>query len=315
MASLGINNTLFNNVSIMASSFHSIRTKGVIGTIRRFFSMRKRYGLGEKKMKQNLNRYMEILGENDIPLTLFVPALVLDKHSEFIKSLKSELLEIGLHGYVHTDYRELNKDEIRHHITSAKKIFEENMLDVEGFRAPYLAWNDMLIKELSRTISYDSSQSYDSGVLDSNRTNYDKYEMIREYYSPVDEPAITERNGVTMIPVWLPDDEILVDRFGMKDEQIGTYWVKMAKKAASKKAPLVIQLHPERIKYCQKALKRLIEFGISKGIRFLKLSEIKKEGTGRKDQFSIAITGDLDMISLRDKKKMDTEMKRMRGGL
>ncbi len=319
MCSLGINNTLFNNVSIMAPSFHSLRTKGLTGTIRRFFSLRKRYGFSGKKMKRNLKKYLTILGEDDIPFTMFVPAFVSKKHSGFLRNLNSDLLELGLHGYVHADYREMSRDEIKFHLELSKEIFDQFDMKIDGFRAPYLAWNDELIKELSNVITYDSSASYDSGVIDPGVTKYDKYDMIREYYSPVDEPKLIEKYSVIMIPVWLPDDEILVDRLGMEDQHIGEYWIQMAKKAVSKKTPLVIQLHPERINHCEKALKRLIEFGKSKGAEFVKLSrlarEFKERGKDEKYHLQIAITGDLDMISLTDKKEMNREMKRMRGGV
>lgn len=302
----------------MPSSLHSIRTKGIIGTVKRFFTMRKRYGFGDEKMKRNLRSYLSILEEYDGFLTMFIPSSVLKNHSKFIKNLKTESLEVGLHGHIHVDHRELTADELKEHIERAASIFKKAGLEMEGFRAPYLALDESSLDVLSGSISYDSSQSYDSEVLPAELCEKTKYKRIMNYYDPVKEPTLTEVQGITRMPVWLPDDEILVDRFGMDDELIGEYWVKMAKKADSKDSPLVIQLHPERIDHCQKALRRLCKFGISKEARFVKLSHLAtdfEEGKRTDDgQLQIAITGDLDMISLADRKEMKREGKRMEGG-
>lgn len=299
----------------MAPSYHSIKTKGLIGTVKRFFNMRRRYGFSTKKMEQNVKKYIGIVEESQTPLTIFIPAVVLEKHSDFLGCIDPDIVEFGVHGHVHIDYRVLPDTEIDRHLKSAVQIFRENGFKPEGFRAPYLAWNEKLIKKLSENFTYDSSQSYDSGVLPDKYRNNSKCSTIIDYYAPLGEPEIKSKHGVTMIPVWLPDDEILVDRFGFSDKDISRYWIEMAKSAFRNKYPLVIQLHPERISFCERALRDLIKYGREHNAEFLKLSTLAaKIPSARAPVDSkryIAITGDLDMLCLQDRKTMKRELKHM----
>ena len=49
-------------------------------------------------------------------------------------------VEIGVHGYVHNDYRTLSKDEQYKQTKEAISVFQKNCIPWQGFRNPYLGW-------------------------------------------------------------------------------------------------------------------------------------------------------------------------------
>ena len=84
-----------------------------------------------------------------------------------------------------------------------------------------------------------------------------------EYYKPTKDAKIHEKFGLVRIPVWLPDDEIMVDRLGMSGAEVGKYWLRMAEKSVKMNVPLIVQLHPERIDLCGRGLEMLLEVSLT----------------------------------------------------
>jgi hypothetical protein len=61
------------------------------------------------------------------------------------------------------------------------------------------------------------------------------------------------------IPVSLPEDEMLVDRLGIKDEKrIAGIWQDILKESHARGELFTLQLHPERILSCQRALSEVL---------------------------------------------------------
>ena len=61
------------------------------------------------------------------------------------------------------------------------------------------------------------------------------------------------------IPVSIPDDEVLVDRLRITDKnRVGDIWTKILDKTYERGEIFTLQLHPERIFLCDKALEMLL---------------------------------------------------------
>ncbi len=78
----------------------SIRTKGIHNFARRLWTVFTRFGFSEIQVRKY----------NAAP-TFFIPAVVLRRHPKLIKGIAGSSAEISIYGYVHNDYRSLNKDE------------------------------------------------------------------------------------------------------------------------------------------------------------------------------------------------------------
>jgi L-amino acid N-acyltransferase YncA len=66
-------------------------------------------------------------------------------------------------------------------------------------------------------------------------------------------------NGLLVIPVSIPDDESMVDRIGITDElEIAKIWEKIFQSTYARGELFTIQLHPERIKFCQRGLENIL---------------------------------------------------------
>jgi len=290
----------------MPSLKHTIKTKGLGKTAKRSASLIRRYGASSKKMEQNLNDYVELIERNEVKATFPVPAVTLAKNSDFIKELRSSSVEFALHGYSHMDYSLLAKEDIEIHINKSVKIFKDLGLKPQGFRAPYLKYNDELSHILKRHgINYDSSQAFDSCIYPEMKEASSCVQLILDYYQPVDDPSPIVENGFARIPVWLPDDEILVDRMGEKGKGMTDCWVKMGERALSDGVPFILQLHPERFHICRESLEGVLDWGKGNDAMFLTMGELSDLLLSKRYESKrpvVCITGDLDILSISDLK-------------
>ncbi|MFC1605127.1 DUF2334 domain-containing protein, partial [Planctomycetota bacterium] len=199
--------------------------------------------------------------------TIIIPAVVLRRHCDSLSHLSSGSLEIGVHGYTHTTYKHLNQKEQADQIKKAITIFRKLGLYAEGFRAPYLSKNthtmravqeNELLWESNHTIIWNDCISHHSSELSRFMVH-----AILKLYRPLDAEkniAIPRLQGkVVSIPITLPDDEILVDRLGIKDPgKIEQIWSEILERNHQRGEILTLQLHPERIEICKRALKDLL---------------------------------------------------------
>lgn len=232
-------------------------------------------------------------------MTIPIPAVILEHYRDDFEELNYKNIEWILHGYKHIDLTKLNYDECLEQLTKAKTVFNELGIDPKGFRAPYLRSNDNVIKILSELgITYDSSSSVFIDVIDRNKNNVDN---ILNYYNSKEQWVIEKKYNVKVIPVILPDDEILVDRLKLKNETVGEIWLKVAKICLKNGWVFVLQLHPDRIEICSEGLRMLLNWAEKNDLRLPSLSEIadeEKNIDGHRG--AIAITGDLDVLSIWD---------------
>jgi hypothetical protein len=83
----------------------SIRTKGTHNFTRRVGTVFTRFGISESPIRRALYTIIETLRKYDGAPTFFIPAVVLGRHPALISEIPNNCAEIGVHGYVHNDYR------------------------------------------------------------------------------------------------------------------------------------------------------------------------------------------------------------------
>src|SRR6266566_6475298 len=89
----------------------SIKTKGIHNFIRRLGTVFTRFGFSETRTHQALNTLISTLRHYNAAPTFFIPAVVLCRHPTLITEIAECGAELGIHGYVHNDYRSLSKKE------------------------------------------------------------------------------------------------------------------------------------------------------------------------------------------------------------
>jgi hypothetical protein len=282
----------------MASLIHTIKTKGMINTIKRMGMVTSRYSFNG--FVKSINTMLDVLDDNNAKVTFPITAITLERNMDLIKEIDSKTIEWAMHGYAHLDYAKLENDLIEEHMKKGKKIFKKANIDVVGFRSPYLSFNKNLLTILSKNgFIYDSSRCYFVNVVSSK---INSVKMILDYYKPLTKWSIKKYNGILEIPVCLPDDELLSDRLKYKDEKIGKIWVEMCQRLTKMNMIPVLGLHPERGKICKKALEMVLDWARKNDVESVYLKDLAN--IKNKEDMLIAITGDVDVIKISDFRHM-----------
>ncbi len=104
----------------------SIRTKGARNFTRRLGTVFTRFGVSETPIRHALHSIVDSLRQYGGAPTFFIPAVVPDRYSALISEIAHDGSEIGIHGYVHNDYRTLNKGEQYKQTKQAISVFHRN---------------------------------------------------------------------------------------------------------------------------------------------------------------------------------------------
>src|SRR5689334_12507603 len=119
----------------------SIRTKGLHNFTRRLWTVFSRFGFSERRTDRALHAIANTLRKYSSAPTFFIPAVVLRRHPQLIAALAHDGTEIGIHGYVHNDYRFLTEEQQYRQTQQAISVFKHVQIPFYGFRNPYLGWN------------------------------------------------------------------------------------------------------------------------------------------------------------------------------
>jgi peptidoglycan/xylan/chitin deacetylase (PgdA/CDA1 family) len=245
----------------------SVKTKGVRNFSRRLWTVFTRFGLSEARTRQALCTLAEVMKRHEGVPTFFIPAVVLRRHPALIHSIAQEGAEIGIHGYVHNDYRSLNAEEQRAQTARAAETFQRARIRFQGFRNPYLGWTDESVSVFANLgLAYDSNEAVAHDIVDlahfppNIRANYVKSLAL---FQALPCTAATLRphfeGPLVRLPTSIPDDEMLFDRLRITDARaIGRIWSGVLQRVYDLGGLYVLNLHPERGLLCREALEHLL---------------------------------------------------------
>lgn len=251
----------------------SIKTKGIHNFGRRLRTVFTRFGFSETQTRRALYTVIESLQEYHTIPTFFIPAVVLERHRALLTEIARHGAEIGIHGYVHNDYRTLSHHQQYKETEKAISVFQKLKLPFQGFRNPYLGWTEeslQIFTELGFT--YDSNDAVIHDVIDVDhlppliRSGYEKSLVL---FQALACNAYTLRpyfvGNLLRIPTSIPDDEMLFDRLRMtKAQEIGHVWSHIMQRIYDLGGIYTLNLHPERAVLCEGALKALLAFAQSR---------------------------------------------------
>src|SRR6266487_150305 len=233
----------------------SIRTKGAHNFTRRLGTVFTRFGVSETPIRHALYSIIDTLRQYGGAPTFFIPAVVLDRHPALISEIAQDGAEIGIHGYVHNDYRTLSKGEQYKQTKQAISVFERNTIAYQGFRNPYLGWTEeSLDVYASLGITYESNVAVLHDVVDLGafapllRSSYAKSLKLFQAV-PCSVYALRPHFEAKLlrIPTSIPDDEMLFDRLRITDpREVGGTWGRVMQRVYDCGGLYTLNLHPER---------------------------------------------------------------------
>ncbi len=244
-----------------------LKSRGLVNSMQRLPTIATRFGVSTAKMDRALNGYVDIANAYGTTPTLAVTANLIERHPSVFERLSQRGAELAIHGWVHTDYRALDADEQRAHIERGLAAFAQRGIPVEGFRCPYVRWNEDSVttaKELglqygsNRTVAWDVVPA-DDGIspraLEAYRKGLSLYGSA-EAASMVSLPSFV--NGLLDLPASLPDDEALVDRLRTTPQRREQIWRDILDEVHALGEMFVLILHHERLALCRSALEAVL---------------------------------------------------------
>jgi peptidoglycan/xylan/chitin deacetylase (PgdA/CDA1 family) len=247
--------------------FFSLKTKGVHNFARRLWTVFTRFGITEARTRRALYTVIDVLRRDNSAPTFFIPAIVLSRHPQLIMKIVDSGAEIGIHGYVHNDYRSLSENEQYQQTKQAVSVFEKTAISYDGFRNPYLGWTEASIQIFAELgFTYDSNDAVLHDVIDLDhipahlRSGYEKSLTL---FQAIPCNAYTLRphfeGSLLRIPTSIPDDEMLFDRLRITNpEEVGRVWSRVVERVYALGGIYTLNLHPERALLCKRALETLL---------------------------------------------------------
>src|SRR6266446_75194 len=251
----------------------SIRTKGSYNFARRLRTVFTRFGFSESPIRHALYTIIDTLQQYDGAPTFFIPAVVLDRHPKLISEIALDGAEIGIHGYVHNDYRILSKDEQYKQTKQAISVFKEVKIPYEGFRNPYLGWTEESLDVFAALgFKYESNLAILHDVVDlvsfSPLLQSGFAKSLKLFQAaPCSIYGLRPRfeGALLRIPTSIPDDEMLFDRLRITDQQeVGHIWSRVMQRVYDRGGLYTLNFHPERGVLCKPALKTLLSYARSR---------------------------------------------------
>jgi peptidoglycan/xylan/chitin deacetylase (PgdA/CDA1 family) len=244
----------------------SVKSKGARNFGRRLWTVFSRFGFGEERSRRSLDSIISAIEAYGVAPTFFIPAVVLERHPALVADLARRGCEVGIHGYVHNDYRYLDADTQAAQVRRAMDIFERAAVPFQGFRNPYLGWTPESPKVFAALgLTYDSNEAVIHEVLD--RASLDEQQrdglarsLVLFQAIPCSTYTLRPRREqeIVRIPTSIPDDEMLFDRLRLDTMTIGGLWSEVMRQVYTAGGIYVLNLHPERGILCRLALDALL---------------------------------------------------------
>jgi peptidoglycan/xylan/chitin deacetylase (PgdA/CDA1 family) len=265
---------------------HLISSKGLGNLLSRAFMIYRRFGLTSAKSKKAIEQIFEITNKYKCTPSFFVTAELLEHHLDLFARISENGTHVGLHGCHHIDYVGMSEAEQRNDITKGLNKFREHNMQVSGFRAPFLRFNEETAKAVVDSgIDWVShcTMLYDRIAHLKVLERHDNAKhLVGNFYSSrshAKEVSLPRWGTHCLeIPVSLPDDELLVDRLGICDpHEFTRIWSDMLNSTREEGELLNLLFHPERISVIAQPLEAILEQATGHGdVWVASLDEIRK---------------------------------------
>lgn len=298
-----------------------LKSRGLQNSIDRTISIGRRFSFRDTPMIRRLECFSGLMEEFGTKPSFSISTVLLERYPSLGQYLKRSKAEFLSHGHTHVDFTKLSASEHCRLIAMSRVLLHASGQDPTGFRAPYLHWNDDLLKAAADAgFEFDSSSVAWwslSPQINLSADQADAYRRAQQFYEPylcrqgTRGLPFFRKEGILEIPVSLPDDEMLIDRLHItRPDVLAQVWRQMLDHTYAVGGLLNLQLHPERFYLVAEALRNVLNAGRSKNPRvwITSLTEIhrwwkrKPEGSRWPDgyQSALCVAGDIDCATLQD---------------
>ena len=174
--------------------------------------------------------------------------------------------DVAAHGYIHTNMKNKSRREQIDIIRKCSHVFARFQMPVSGFRCPYLSYNNDTLDVLQRGgFAWTSNNMilWPNGLSGGNGRESKTLKKINNLYH-IDfadtRPALPRfRDGCLDIPITGPDDEMLVERFKVKQKsKIAETWMNVLRKTHESGEMFHLLFHPERFPHIRESMKEIV---------------------------------------------------------
>jgi len=247
-----------------------LKNRGPASIVTRIGSIGSRFGPTPRRIVSCLEAFLETTDQHGCAPTFAITATVLGRHPAVGHMLLEQGAEVAVHGYVHTDYSRLPYAQQVEHLRRAREVFDHCGVPHRGFRAPYLFWNESLLRAVDEVgLTYDSSLLVGWDVVNQEKAlekgwNWAEYQRLMAIHRPQSANKVLSLptvvvNGIVELPASYPDDESLVDWLGVRQpEDVTRLWLEAFRMAHERGELFTLQLHHERVPFCRPALEGVL---------------------------------------------------------
>src|SRR5579884_799130 len=245
-------------------SFVLRQSRGPRNAMHRLPTIISRFGVSAGKSRRQLERLTSILDRHGVRATLPVTAVTARRNPEVLHWLRDRGVEIAAHGFVHNDFSAVTSRRQWEDVFRARDELAALGLPVRGWRCPYSRWNaDTLLALKASGFDYDATPVYawpafDAEGIEMTPAERADYERVCSLFGVRDASRSAvlpqEIDGLVQIPMSIPQDEDMVDRLGLSQDQMTRVWLRVLHDSRELRELFVICLHPERVEICSEAL-------------------------------------------------------------
>lgn len=303
-----------------------IKGRGLKNAMQRVKSIHRRFGLDPLHFIKKIEDFCHLTASYDVRPSFPISTILLERYPSVAEKLAELPLDLLSHGYTHIDHAKISSEEQHALIARSRSILSAAGFKIDGFRAPYLRWNETLLD-----VVFKNGFSFDSSVVrwspaasglelsDAQQITYDRaYRFYAPYLGHPENGALPYflANGLLEIPVTVPDDEILIDRLGVTGSQLSETLLAIWEDTHKSGGLFNLQLHPERTIEMAGPLEVLLKKtrAPSSLVWVATLREINQWWRERRKEIwphgcrsALCITGDIDCLTITDFARRFTE--------
>jgi len=224
-----------------------------------------RYGFLPDQAINRINVLVEVLVQNGCLPTFPTPAVVVQRHREYFRELQQAGVEIAVHGNQHVNLKAYPVDDACRQLITALETFEQNGINVYGFRCPYLGCTEALVDKFPRGLfEYSSNQivQWEFPPEIKRRSGNSISDTLRLLYSSgsyansISIPHM--RTNMLEIPIYMPDDMLLIDGLDCSPDEMAEILCQMLQTIYQRGEIFTLIFHPELIIQCEQPLLELL---------------------------------------------------------
>jgi peptidoglycan/xylan/chitin deacetylase (PgdA/CDA1 family) len=254
-------------LSSSATLSRSIRSKGGGAFARRVGLIARRFGWSPAPLVQAMALYADVLRDQQAPATWTITANAARRHPEVLAPYRDSPVELGIHGWRHTDHQCSNLLTQQAEVRRAAAELGLLGLQPAGWRSPYLRSGAGTLDEVGALgLRWEASASLEfpcarKDVLGAQGADTWARAIgfygADSWYERLALPWLA--GGVVRFPTSLPDDEMLIDRLHIPTADVTAIWLDLLQRTHADGELLVMQLHPERARDFAAPLAVLLE--------------------------------------------------------